>query len=123
MIEIKITLDDAIKLLLERMHQEVTMRQKDGLMVEGARIEHLPYKELLSVVEISVFDTMMLLPPELLFSDTNLKLIITKTVQTLAKSIGREELILYSYSQTEKILSLVTDKLKSSITDKSFKNN
>jgi hypothetical protein len=123
MIEIKITIDDAIKLLLERMNQEVTMRQKDGLLAEGVKVESLPYKELLSVVETSVFDTMMLLPPDLVLGETNLKLIITKTIQTLARTIGQEELVLYSYKQTEKLLSLVTERLKAAADNKNFQYN
>ncbi len=123
MIEIKITLDDAIKLLLERMNFELLSRQKNKVIIRGSRLENLPYDELISIVETAVFDTIILLPPDLLLTDTNLGLIITKTIQSLARVIGREELSLYSYRRTQKLLSLARRKLKNASKDNSFQNN
>jgi hypothetical protein len=107
MIEIKITVDAALSLLLERMKYELKIRQKDGLIPKGIRIENLTYSELISIVETSVFDTVFLLPIEIIRTENNLAKIVTDAVRALSKALHREEFQLYSQEQAKKIISSI----------------
>ncbi len=104
MIEIKITIDSALALLLERMKFELRLRQKSGMISRGLRLEDLSYKELLPIVESSLFDTVWLLPLELITSETNLTQIITSSVRALSRVFKREEFTLYSERQVKNII-------------------
>ena len=96
MIEIKITTDSALQLLLERMKFELRLRQKSGLLQPGLRLEDLPYKEVFRIVEASVFDTIFLLPVEIVTSQSNLVSIIASTVKALSHVLNREEFMLFT---------------------------
>jgi hypothetical protein len=104
MIEIKITVDAALSLLLERMKHELKIRQKDGLIPNGIALENLTYSELVSIIETSVFDTVFLLPLEIIRTENNLAQIITESVRALSKVLHREEFQLYSHHQAKKII-------------------
>ncbi|MFA3783353.1 hypothetical protein ABRY23_09850 [Melioribacteraceae bacterium 4301-Me] len=123
MIEIKITIDDAVKLLLERMSLELANRQKAGIILKGVRLEQLTYQELIAVIEAAVFDTIILLPVELLLTDTNLETIITKTIHALSKILGREELNLYSHKRTKKLIQHAIQSIKKAIENSDFQSN
>jgi hypothetical protein len=104
MIEIKITVDAALSLLLERMKHELKMRQRDGLIPKGIILENLNYSELISIVETSVFDTVFLLPIEIIRTENNLTRIVSDAVRALSKALHREEFQLYSPNQAMKII-------------------
>jgi hypothetical protein len=109
MIEIKITVDAALNLLLERMQHELKIRQKDGLIPRGIKLENLTYSELISIIETSVFDTVFLLPIEIIRSETNLAKIVSEAVRALSKALHREEFQLYSQTQAKKIISSIKE--------------
>lgn len=104
MIEIKITIDNALQLLLERMKFELRMRQKSGMIKHGLRLEDLPFREIKLLVESSVFDTIFLLPIEIITSQTNLVSIITSTVRALSRVLNKEEFLLFSEKQSRNLI-------------------
>jgi hypothetical protein len=123
MIEIKITIDTALNMLLNRMKIELNLRQKSGMIMSGLRLENLSYKQLYPVVEAAIFDTVFLLPMDLITSETNLKYIITETVKTLSKIFHHEEFVLFSNNQTKKILEPIYSYLNKQLETKEYENN
>ena len=123
MIEIRITIDTALTLLVERMKFELELRQKRNLIKPGYKLENLSYKELMKIVEVSIFDTVFLLPVELINSETNLIQIVTKTVHALAKALNREEFILYTQQQAQKLIQPIYIYIQQALKDKTFTYN
>ena len=115
MIEIKITIDTALSLLLDRMKFELKLRQKQGVIKPGLRLENLSYKDLRNLIEASVFDTVFLLPVDLITSETNLVQIITGTVRALAKVFHREEFLLYTSQQAKKLVDPIYNYFQDSL--------
>jgi len=123
MIEIKITIDTALNLLLERMKFELHMLQRQGVIKHGLEFENLSYNELHKLIEASVFDTVFLLPADLITIDTNLVQIITRTVHALAKVLNREELLLYTYEKAKKLIDPITKYFRNSNKESIFSLN
>jgi len=123
MIEIKITIDSALTLLLERMNIELKIRQRDMIVPKGLRIENLPYKQLLPIVESSIFDTVFLLPVELVAQETNLINIITGTVRALSRILHQEEFKSFSSQQAFRLIQPIVNHLQLHIENKNFQNN
>lgn len=105
MIEIRITIDAALTLLLERMKFELKIRQREGIIKPGLKLENLSYEDLFKLTEASLFDTVFLLPVDLITSETNLVQIITQTVRALSKVLNREEFQLYTQRQAQKLIA------------------
>ena len=120
MIEIKITIDAALSLLLERMKLELKIRQRCGLVAPGFKIENLIYKDLIALVEAAAFDTVFLLPVELIRTETNLVQIITNTVRALSQVLHREEFLTYKKERAQKIISAVSSSLNKYLKDNNF---
>ena len=120
MIEIKITIDAALSLLLERMKLELKIRQRSGLVAPGFKIENLIYKDLIALVEAAAFDTVFLLPVELIRTETNLVQIITNTVRALSQVLHREEFLTYKKERAQKIISAVSSSLNKYLKDNNF---
>jgi len=123
MIEIKITIDTALNMLLNRMKIELNLRQKSGMIMSGLRLENLSYKQLYPVVEAAIFDTVFLLPMDLIINESNLKYIITETVKTLARIFHHEEFVLFSNNQTKKLLDPIYNYLNVQLGTKDYERN
>ncbi len=123
MIEIKITIDTALNMLLNRMKVELNLRQKSGMIMSGLRLENLSYKQLYPIVETAIFDTVFLLPVDLIINETNLRYIITETVKTLARVFHQKEFALFSNTQTKNILEPIYNYLNKQLETKDFENN
>ncbi|MBI1939468.1 MAG: hypothetical protein HYS25_15270 [Ignavibacteriales bacterium] len=123
MIEIRITTEAALSMLLERMKFELRQRQRAGLMMKELRLEDLSYKELFSVVEASVFDTIFLMPVELITHQTNLTSIITDTVRSLARIYKREEFALFTNKRAVKLIEPIVKYFARIGGAKDFQNN
>jgi hypothetical protein len=123
MIEIKITIDMAVNLLLERMKYELLIRQQQGSFNTGLKLENLSYHDLFKITEVSVFDTVLLLPVDLIVSESNLVQIITQTVRSLSKNLSREEFQIYSAFQARKLITPVCIYIKNMVKSENFKNN
>jgi len=123
MIEIKITIDSALGLLLERMNLELKLRQRDMIIPKGLRLENLSFNQLFLIVEASIFDTIFLLPIDLVSKETNLVNIITGTVRALARVLHKEEFELFSAHQASNLIQPIIDYFKSQRKWKNFPNN
>jgi hypothetical protein len=123
MIEIKITVDAALSLLLERMKFELRIRQKSGLISNAYRLENLSYKELKSIVDTSVFDTIFLLPVEIICNESNLSQIVTSAVRALSKALHREEFQLYSQNQADKIIIYIKNYFEQNLSESTLNQN
>lgn len=123
MIEIKITIDTALNLLLNRMKLELKFRQECGIVEKGLRLENLSYSQLFPIVEASIFDTVFLLPVDLITNETNLNYIITGTVKALAKIFHHEEFLLFSGTQTKKLLEPIYNHLNEQLESKDYEKN
>ncbi len=104
MIEIKITTDSALRLLMERMKFELRLRQKSGMIKYRSHLEDLSFSEAMQLVESSVFDTIFLLPVEIITSQTNLVSIITSTVRALSRVLHKEEFLLFNEKQSRNLI-------------------
>lgn len=123
MIEIKITIDNALLLLMERMKFELRIRQKSGMIKHGLRLEDLSYNEVLKLIESSIFDTVFLLPVEIVTSQTNLVSIITSTVKALSKVLHKEEFQLFSDRQTVNLIEPIRKFLSNNTKSNSYLKN
>ncbi len=108
MIEIKITIDNALQLLLERMRLELRLRQKSGMIKHGFRLEDLSYSETKQLVEAAVFDTIFLLPVEIITSQTNLVSIITSTVRALSRVLRKEEFLFFNERHSRNLIEPIS---------------
>ncbi len=123
MLEIKITINDALQLLLERMKFELKMRQKLNRFAEESRLENLSFKELKSIVDASIFDTVFLLPIELIASETNLVSIISSTVHALSRILHREEFLLFNEKKAKRLIQPIVYHIKLQSNKNNFLNN
>ncbi len=123
MIEIKITIDSALAILLERMNMELKIRQRDLIIPKGLKLENLPHRQLMPIVEASIFDTVFLLPPELVIRETNLINIITGTVRALSRIVSQDEFRSFSSQRTSRIIQPIVNHLQIQIENKNFQFN
>jgi hypothetical protein len=123
MLEIKITIDDALQLLLERMKFELRMRQKAGKIPAILRIENLTYKELMPIIDSAIFDTVFSLPADILASETNLTRIITSTVHALAKILNKEEFVLFSEKNAHRLIQPIVLEIQAQSKESNFLQN
>jgi hypothetical protein len=123
MIEIKISIDTALALILNRLELELTMRQRDNLLPKSYKLENLTSFELNELIDTALFDTIFMLPVELLTSESNLIQIISETLRALSKNLSREDLLLYPTSRINKILKRVKSIMIDNIDNKGFVSN
>jgi hypothetical protein len=123
MIEIRITVEAALTLLLERMKFELKFRQKAGIIPKGVRLEDLSYSQLIKIVEASIFDTIFLLPPDLILQETNLIHIITETVKSLSRLFKKEEFVLFTLKKARNLVQPIHSYINSANERKDFVNN
>jgi len=64
----------------------------------------LSFSETMRLVESSVFDTIFLLPVEIITSQTNLVSIIASTVRALSRVLHKEEFLLFSDRQSRNLI-------------------
>lgn len=123
MIEIKITIDDALQLLLERMKFEMKMRQKIGFVSPESELENLSFKELKSIVDAAIFDTLFLLPGELITGESNLSKILTATVRILPKILHREEFYVYDEVKATNLIKCIKRIIRNRTVDNAHLQN
>jgi hypothetical protein len=123
MIEIKISIDTALALILNRLELELTMRQRDNLLPKSYKLENLTSFELNELIDTALFDTIFMLPVELLTGESNLIQIISETLRALSKNLSREDLLLYPTSRINKILKRVKSIMIDNIDNKGFVSN
>lgn len=123
MIEIRITVEAALALLLERMKFELKFRQKAGIIPTSNRLDDLSYNELIKICEAAIFDTIFLLPTDLVIQETNLTQIITETVKALARIYKKEEFFLFSNKKAMKLIQPIVEYLSNIPEEKEFRNN
>lgn len=123
MIEIKISIDTALALILNRLELELTMRQRDNLLPKSYKLENLTSFELNELIDTALFDTIFMLPVELLTGESNLIAIISETLKALSRNLSRENLLLYPNSRINKILNRVKSIMISNLDSKGFANN
>ena len=123
MIEIKITIDAAVSLLLERMRFELLISQRQGIFSPNFKLENISNDDLFKIMEASVFDTVLSLPVDLIASETNIVQIITQTVHSLDKVLFCEQFKTYSTFKAEKLLAPVCAYIKTMLKPDIYKNN
>ena len=123
MIEIKISIDTALALILNRLELELTMRQRDNLLPKSYKLENLTSFELNELIDTALFDTIFMLPVELLTGESNLIQIISETLRALSKNLSREDLLLYPTSRINKILKRVKSIMINNIDNTGFVTN
>ncbi|MBS3945406.1 MAG: hypothetical protein KGZ42_07905 [Melioribacter sp.] len=123
MIEIRITVEAALALLLERMKFELKFRQKAGIIPTSYRLDDLSYNELMKICEAAIFDTIFLLPTDLVIQETNLTHIIAETVKALTRIYKKEEFLLFSSKKARQLIQPIVEYLSNIPEEKEFRNN
>jgi len=123
MIEIKITFESALNLLIEQMNFEFRNRQKSGIFNKALRIEDLSYKELIKIVDTAIIDIVFLLPFDFVTKESNLIFIITEAVKALAKIFNKEEFLLFSARKAKILLHPLKLTIHKSLKEDCYKNN
>lgn len=119
MIEIKIPTAAAVVLLTQRMHHELSMREKAGQVNAGASLRNLSFDELMEIAEFSAFDIVALLPADIMAEENNLPLIISKAIKALSSIMGIKEFETYSEHQARTLLNPLAQSFKK-IDDKNY---
>lgn len=123
MIEIKITIDAAVTLLIERMRFELLICQRQGILQPNLKLENLSNEDIFKIMEASVFDTVLSLPVDLIASETNIVQIITQTVHSLDKVLSCDEFNHYNTLKAEKLISPVCSFIKTMLNPDIYRNN
>ena len=123
MIEIKITTDAAVSLLVERMNYEFKLRVKYNLINDPGKLENLDYKDLLNIAETAAFDLVFLLPVEAHVQESNLKDILVKSFRSLAKIYKCHQFNFYSPKNVIKLLKPINHTFKLVDDENSYKYN
>ncbi len=123
MIEIRITVEAALALLLERMKFELKFRQKAGIISSGLKLDDLSFEQLKEIAEYSIFDTVFLLPSDLVTQETNISYIISETVKALSKIYNHDEFTLYSNRKAKSLIQPIVEYLSNIPEEKVFRNN
>lgn len=123
MIEIKITTDAAVSLLVERMNYEFKLRVKYNLINDPGKLENLDYKDLLNIAETAAFDLVFLLPVEAHVQESNLKDILVKSFRSLAKIYKCHQFNSYSPKNVKTLLKPITHTFKLVDDENSYKYN
>ncbi len=99
------------------------MRQRDNLLPKSYKLENLTSFELNELIDTALFDTIFMLPVELLTGESNLIQIISETLRALSKNLSREDLLLYPTSRINKILKRVKSIMINNIDNTGFVTN
>ena len=123
MIEIKISTDAAVALLIDRMKYEVELRMKTGVIPSGTKLEDLESDNLIAIAETAALDLIFLLPFEILSQRNNLVEILYKAFRSLSKQLNRDEFKQYSAEASKKLLEKVETTFKIGESSKDFQYN
>lgn len=119
MIEIKIPTAAAVVLLTQRMHHELSMREKAGQVNAGTNLRNLSFEELREIAEFSAFDIVALLPADIMSEENNLPIIISKAIKALSSIMGIKEFENYSEDHARTLLNPLAQSFKK-IDDKNY---
>lgn len=123
MIEIKISTDAAVALLIDRMKYEFELRMKTGVIPSGTKLADLDSETLIAIAETAALDLIFLLPFEILSQRNNLVEILYKAFRSLSKQLNREEFKQYSAEASQKLLEKVETTFKLGESNKDFQYN
>ncbi len=123
MIEIRITIEAIISILMEKMKIELRQRQRCGLIPIGLRLEDLSYNQLIKIVEASIFDTLFMLPIDLVLMESNIAQLISEAVKALSRIFKKEEFSLFNSKKAKKLIKPIIKYLTTHTKDDTFKNN
>jgi len=123
MIEIKISTDAAVALLIDRMKYEFELRMKTGVIPSGTKLEDLESDNLIAIAETAALDLIFLLPFEILSQRNNLVEILYKAFRSLSKQLNRDEFKQYSAEASKKLLEKVETTFKIGESSKDFQYN
>lgn len=123
MIEINISYEAAINLLKDQVEIELKRQKKIGSVDYKASLENLSERKLKEIIEISLFDILVLLPVTLITGKSNLPQIVAQTVRGFGGSIGQAALSNYSKNEVKSILSKVRGIFGNFSSSTSFQNN
>jgi len=105
MIEIKIPTAAAVVLLTQRMHHELSMREKAGQIDAGSSLKNLSFDEVMEIAESSAFDIVALLPADIMSEENNLPAILSKAINALSTILGIKEFENYTEEKAKILLA------------------
>ncbi len=123
MIEINISYEAAINLLKDQVEIELNRQKKIGFVDYKVSIENLSVRKIKEIVEISLFDILVLLPVTLITEESNLPQIVAQAVKGFGSSIGQAALSNYTENEAKSILSKVRRIFGNFSSSTSFQNN
>lgn len=123
MIEINIPEQAAINLLRDQVNLEFKRQKKMGLLDIKASIETLEENKLREIVEISLFDILVLLPVTLITEESNLPQIIVKAVRALSTEYDDTFLAEYGENEAKSILLLIRKSFGDFSNTTTYQNN
>lgn len=123
MIEIKITTDAAVNLLIERINYEHKLRIRNNMLSKDCRLEDLKFEELSAIMETAAIDLVFLLPVEALIQKSNLPDILLKSFRSLSKIYKREEFEYYTLRKVNSLLKPIREAFSILINEEDYKYN
>ncbi len=119
MIEIKIPTAAAVVLLTQRMHHELSMREKAGQIDAGTSFKNLSFDEVMEIAESSAIDIVALLPADIMAEENNMHVIISKAMNALSTIFELNEFKNYTEDKAKTLLAPLVKTFKK-IDDKSY---
>ena len=123
MIEINIPEEAALNLLKDQISIEIKRQKRTGLVDIHATLDTLSERKLKEIVEISLFDILVLLPVTLITEESNLPKIISKVVRSLSVIYANPLLSDYSEKDAKSMLSRIKKSFGDFSKTTTFQNN
>ncbi len=123
MLEIRISNNVAMQLLIGRMEAELVSRKKGGLYSEVITLSKLPFDQLLELTEIAILDLVTLLPYDVMLKETNINEILAKAVQSFAIVFEYSAFTYYTPEKIDKIILPLKKLYKEAEEKKFYVNN
>lgn len=123
MIEINLPTEAAINLLNDQFVHEFKHQKKIKKVKPGISITELNGKQFKEILELALFDILILLPVTLITEESNLSSIIKKSVQGLSIKYNKAETLKFTEKDAEKLLIRIKKSFGNFSSSTTYQNN
>ncbi len=123
MIEINLPTEAAINLLNDQFVHEFKHQKKIKKVKPGISITELNGKQFKEILELALFDILILLPVTLITEESNLSSIIKKSVKGLSIKYNKAETLKFTENDAEKLLIRIKKSFGNFSSSTTYQNN
>ncbi len=123
MLELKIPVNTAVNLILERMKLELALKKRARQYHPEITLQNLPQEELLLLAKCAILDLAFFLPAGIHYENNNLAYIIYSAIHKLGDMLHCTNFAEFTLKDAEKLIEPVKNLFNNSLKDNSFLNN